>query len=127
MNKFHELKDTGIATWSDLCDSYREAREKKDEEVINMFEAFFVEHGVMTVPPDFFEAIAEGKYAPNEEHDGVVVCYPTNNGMWMWCDCEEDYDPDETPAPNFWDDGMHPLCAKHCYTCATCGKLTQVG
>ena len=39
-----------------------------------------------------------------------------------WCNCGN---PSEEVT--FYDDGQHPHCEKHCYTCNDCGKLVQVG
>lgn len=41
----------------------------------------------------------------------------------LWCNCEGDQSEDAI----FWDDGEHPKCSKHCWTCRKCGKIVQVG
>ncbi|NIN66268.1 MAG: hypothetical protein GTO63_16565 [Anaerolineae bacterium] len=38
-----------------------------------------------------------------------------------WCHCEGD------TSTEYWADGEHPTCYKHCWTCRACGKLVQVG
>jgi hypothetical protein len=40
-----------------------------------------------------------------------------------WCKCDE---PDMENA-QYWPDGAHPECSKHCWTCGKCGKIAQVG
>jgi hypothetical protein len=40
----------------------------------------------------------------------------------LWCKCGN---PSEDVIP--YGDGEHPSCHKHCYACADCGKLTQIG
>jgi hypothetical protein len=40
----------------------------------------------------------------------------------IWCSCGN---PSE--ETNFYDDGEHPTCSKHCYTCVDCGKIVQIG
>jgi hypothetical protein len=41
----------------------------------------------------------------------------------VWCKCTQ---PSEEPA-QFWNDGEHPTCEKHCWTCPKCNKITQIG
>lgn len=125
MNKFVELKDNGLIVWRGMCDNYSKARANHDAEAINMFEGFFTEKGISTVSQVFLDAIAGGKYLPNEGKDGVVVSYNDSNDLEeQWCVCDE---PSEDVT--FWDDGTHPLCSKHCYcyTCKKCNKIVQVG
>lgn len=40
----------------------------------------------------------------------------------LWCKCGN-------PSGNsqFFNDGEHPNCSKHCYVCEDCRKITQVG
>ena len=40
----------------------------------------------------------------------------------LWCSCGN-------PSGNskYHDDGDHPNCSKHCWTCEDCGKILQVG
>lgn len=40
----------------------------------------------------------------------------------LWCSCGN---PSNDSI--FWDDGEHPKCSKHCWTCKDCGKIIQVG
>lgn len=40
----------------------------------------------------------------------------------LWCECGN-----PSGESIFHDDGMHPQCSKHCYTCQDCGKITQIG
>lgn len=69
-----------------------------------------------------------------EEH---VICCVTCNGNKeisieeenklkrfnaLWCKCGN-------PSGNikYYKDGEHPECAKHCWVCCDCGRLTQIG
>jgi hypothetical protein len=40
----------------------------------------------------------------------------------LWCSCGN-----PSQETRFWDDGQHPNCPKHCYTCKDCKKIIQVG
>lgn len=40
----------------------------------------------------------------------------------LWCDCGN-----PSGDVDFYNDGEHPNCSKHCYTCKDCGKIVQVG
>lgn len=39
-----------------------------------------------------------------------------------WCQCGN-----PSGQMTFHDDGQHPTCSKHCYTCDDCQKLLQIG
>jgi hypothetical protein len=40
----------------------------------------------------------------------------------MWCRCSN-----PSGERIFYDDGEHPQCSKHCWACADCNKIVQVG
>lgn len=40
----------------------------------------------------------------------------------MWCRCGN-----PSGDANSFSDYQHPTCSKHCYTCADCGGILQVG
>ena len=88
-----------------------------------MFEGFFKEKGILMVSQAFLDAIATGGYHSAEGDTGVVISYDGSKDEFdSWCSCD-------VPSTDwtFWDNGTHPRCSKHCYTCQKCNKLLQVG
>ena len=95
--------------------------------------------GTMSIGVTNMECI-DGKWVEHKEPATEIDCITCKGSKTMdekkanlikeawedernrWCDCGN-----PSGDVKYWEDGTHPHCSKHCYTCRDCGKITQVG